>query len=283
MLQNKAMLAVLSRRVWEAAVTDREIANKAETENEAAHGTLKVIKSLFPRDLLLPIRRISDLGYAEHLKRTVPGLMRGQSILATAMFEEYCLVQSAIKDQFRVKVNEFVELFPDLKKIYKVRLGKAFREEDFPTPRQVRGLFDYDIKFMPIPKIDDWRLAGLGGEDMEKVRKDAEAHVTAMFNNATKELFGRAREVLGQFVGQLKAHGTPGHGLKPETLEKLKELSSILIRMNVTDDEELNRLGYEMIESFMDCEIDRLRTDQQLREGMSAKVAALLNRIKTDE
>lgn len=280
MLQDRAMIAALSRRVWEAAVTDRDIASQAEAINEAAPRTLKVIKTLIPKELLMPIRRIADLGYAEHVKRTVPGLMRGQHLLATAMFEEYCLIQSAIKDRFWVKVNEAQELYPEFITDARKTLGKAFKEEDFPSVRQFRKLFDYDVKFLPVPKIDDWRLTGIGGGDMEKVRSDAEEHVRAMFNNATKELFTRAHDVLAQFVGQLKSHGTPGHGLKPATLEGLKEVSGLLVRMNVTDDEELNRLGYEMIESFMDCEIEKLRTDEQLRSGMAAKVDVLLKRMK---
>ena len=89
-------------------------------------------------------------------------------IISTTKQGKFTVIQSAIKDRFWVKVNEAQELYPEFITDARKTLGKAFKEEDFPSVRQFRRLFDYDVKFLPVPKIDDWRLTGIGGGDMEK-------------------------------------------------------------------------------------------------------------------
>jgi hypothetical protein len=280
-LETRGILVTLTQRAWKATATDRELAEATEQAAHAETGTMRVIKELTPKDVIQPIKYIMSVGRSEHYNMTVPGLMRGQQLLASAMFYDYLTVQKEIESIFLARVNHFLEIYPAIIEAAPARIGSGYKVEDFPSVNQIRSYFEYKYTFIPVPTIDDWRLEGLASVDQGNLKIEIEDQVKVMYNRATREMFDRAKEILTRVAKQAREYtGGPGSAqLRDATIENLKEMANLVVKMNVTDDPELSRIGYEMIEAFADEEGQKLRQDQTARERIAAAAERIAARI----
>ena len=85
-LSSRSMYVSLHQRIWQAQSADRSLAVGVENETNAQNRTMKVLKQLAPSEYLLPIKRIAILGQDQHVKLTLPGLQKGQQLLANHGF-----------------------------------------------------------------------------------------------------------------------------------------------------------------------------------------------------
>lgn len=280
-LSHRAMLASLTRRIWQAATVDRDIAEQAEQRTGAEQGTLKVIKELAPKEYISPIRRVADIGYAEHIRMTVPGFARGQNLLCTATHERYCRVHVEIRDAFDDHVKSFEGIYPEIIDSAPKRLKKAYKRGDFPTPSEISSYFEYKVQFFPVPSVEDWRVEGLSDGDMAQHRKDAEEAIQGMYNNATRQVFERARVVLEKIAQQAKDYtGGPGASLlRDATVENLKEVSELVSMMNISQDQSLYKIGKEMVEHFSNIDGPELRKSAKMREDVVTAATKIMKRI----
>lgn len=282
-LSDKAMLVSLSQRAWKATAMDKEIASQTETQYEAEAGTMRVIKELTPREYMLPIQQIMNLGRQEHYRITLPGFTRGQHLLATAMFDRYVMIQQEIKEQFYRSVSEFCDIYPDILSEAPNRLRGAYKEADFPTTEQIKGYFEYSHRFAPVPMTNDWRLQGVSGLEMSRLRTEVEEEVHDMFRNATKEIYDRARTVLANIAQQARTYkgGFPGSAqLRDATIANLKDVSDLVLRMNITNDPTLNEIGKEMVEEFSTFEAAELRKSAELRDNIADIAERILKKME---
>ena len=281
-LQDQAMIAELHQRAWSARATDKNLAEEIEDAKEAESGSMRVIKELAPRQYISPIRSIMRLGKAEHDRVTVAGFMRGQSLLATANFQRYALFQSTIKDEFYKAVDRFVEIYPRILSTAEVRLGMAYREADFPTHGQIRDYFEYENKFRPIPSTSDWRLDGIANEQADDMREQIENEVKTVYNEATKEVFRRARTTLENIAKQAKNYGTEKNSspLRNITIDNLKEMAELVCTMNIANDPLLAEVGRDMVKEFSTVEAADLRKDDDLRQNVASAAERILARFK---
>lgn len=283
-ISHRCMLVALSRRVWQAATVDRDLAEQAESEAGAEHGTFKLVKALAPREYLEPIKRIADFGYTEHCRMTVPGFVRGQNLLATAAFDQYVEVQRLIKNKFGETVDDFKKVYPSILKNAPRRLNRGYKASDFPSVEEIDQYFDYSFSFFPVPSVEDWRVDGLQDDQREELRIEADKKVAAMYDNATREVFERARKVLEKIRDQAMNYvGGPGASLlRDATIENLKEISDLVLLMNITNDPELNRIGNDMVAEFGNLEGHELRRNEQMRNDVATAASRILARMKAN-
>lgn len=281
-LSHNAMLVILNQRAWTAKAVDMDIAAATEQAYEAEQGTLRVIKELTPKEFVQPVYQIMWLGRKEHYRMTVHGLSHGQHLLAAKMVDRYTMIQLEIKENFNFAVDRFLSVYPDILSGAPARLNKAYKASDFPSESSIKGYFEYRHSFLPVPVVADWRIEGMGQKDMNDMRGAVEDEVRAMFNNATKEVFERARGVLANIAAQAddyKPGPGSGGGLRDAAIANLKEVSDLVMRMNVTNDPELDALGKEMVENFANLEAARLRKDEELRKSLSETAKRLLKKF----
>src|ERR1044072_6588560 len=145
-LSSRSLNVSLTQGIWEAKSTDRALAQGVQAQTDAQNRTMKVIKQLAPSDYLLPIRRIAQLGRDQHERLTLPGVFKGQQLLATKLFDEYVNIQGQVKDQFDIEVRRFAdELYPEIMNMAPRLLGRAYRPGDYPAPSEIKKNFEYSI------------------------------------------------------------------------------------------------------------------------------------------
>lgn len=284
-LSSRSMYVSLHQRIWAARSADRSLAAGVENQTHAQNRTMKVLKQLAPSEYLLPIKRVAILGQDQHAKLTLPGMQKGQQLLATKLFDEYTMVQADIRDAFYLEVDRFSGIYPDIIEKAPRRLGKAFRASDFPLPHNIKSYFDYTIRFAPVPDAGNWLLDDIDVEDIDKLRNEIENQKNEMFRDATKELFDRTVKVLENLASQAKGYveGQPnGAMLRDVTINSVKELAGLISSMNLTGDPTLNVAAKEMQEKFADLDAKELRNNAATRSSIQAAAERLIAKMRAE-
>lgn len=282
-LASKSMYVSLNQRFWQAHAADRKLAMDVEKKASADNRTMRVLKQLAPTDYLLPIKRLAIYGREQHERLTLPGLQKGQQLLATRNFDEYVEIQGAIKDHFFEAVRTFCSLYPEIVDSAPKRLGKAYNASDFPEHSKIKTYFDYQIRFSPVPEVSNWLLDDVDNADIEKLRNEVENEKNEMFREATKALFERASGVLENLASQAMNYEegqTNGAALRDATINTVKDMADLISSMNITSDPILESVGKEMRKHFAMMDAKSLRTDQKERKDVAAVAARLLAKLK---
>lgn len=284
-LASRSMYVSLHQRIWQAQSADRSLAVGVENETNAHNRTMKVLKQLAPSEYLLPIKRIAIYGQDQHAKLTLPGLQKGQQLLATKLFDEYTMGQAEIRDAFYQQVDRFADIYPDIVDKAPVRLGKAFRVRDFPMPERIKSYFDYTIRFAPVPETGNWLLDDVDEEDIEKLRNAVDNEKNGMFREATRELVDRTVKVLENLATQAKDYveGQPnGAMLRDVTINSVKEMADLIGAMNITGDPMLDVTAKEMQEKFSSLDAKEMRQNAVVRSSVKEAAERLLAKIKAE-
>lgn len=279
-LASRSMLVSLSQHIWQASAADRSIAMRVEKANKAHHNTMRVVKHLAPPEYLLPIKRIANYGKDQHDRLTLPGVVKGQQLLSTKLFDEYCMIQSEVKDNFFEEVKRFKNVYPELLDTAPKRLGEAFRADDFPTPENIGDSFDYRIRFSPVPETGNWLLDDVDQENLANLRNEVENQKNEMFRTAAKDLFERSKTVLENLMQQATAYvdgQANGALLRDPTINAVKEMAQLIGAMNITADPMLDVIAKEMNDNFANMEARDLRQNAETR----SKVADIAKRLLT--
>lgn len=276
-LANKSMFVSLHQRVWTAHKVDRNLAEMVEEETKAEQNTFRVLKQLVPNAYLIPINRIAILGRNEHQRLTLPGLVKGQQLLATKAYEEYSLIQGDLKEEFWRAVDQFSEVYPKIIEKAPGRLGDAFKASDYPDPKNIREYFDYKIRFSPVPSGENWFMDDLDGEAIEELRNEVENQKNELFRAATQDLMERTKEILEKLAKQATEYqkGQRGAMLRDVTINAVKDMAHLVSTMNITEDPKLTVIGKEMVQEFADLDAKELRENDEAR----SKIADITKRI----
>lgn len=282
-LASRSMLVSLSQRMWFAHTADRKLGQQAEAANEASVRTMRVVKQLVPSEYMLPIKRIAIYGREQHDRLTLPGLQKGQQLLATKLFDEYAITQAEIRDQFFAQVKSFADVYPNIVEAAPKRLGKAFRPEDFPDPDKIMSYFDYKIRLSPVPETGNWLLDDVDMEELEKLRNEVTNEQNEMVREATKELVDRTMKVLESLHSQAKAY-TEGFGsgglLKDATINAAKDLAQLLPSLNIGGDPIIDAAAKEMLKNFDPLVPDEVRHNGDIRNKIAKTAARIMKKLE---
>jgi hypothetical protein len=280
-----AMLTTLTIRKWQAKCRDREVLSFVENHYEAKKGNMSLVKKLVPDFYVRPINFAAQTGRQEHYKYTVPGIRQGMHLLSTELWEEYVTKQRVIKKSFFDAVDIFLENYDLIIEDAPRLLGKTFKESDFPSKASVRAHFDYDLQFLPVPDIHDWRLQGIENDEVEQIKASVRDDVEAMYQDATAELINRATDMMDKLYEQIVTFDpkTGGAKLRDATIEHAREIARLTVDMNITKDPDLDSAGKQMMEQLEGVESESLRTDPVVRKSLAASFQKLSAQLKSAE
>jgi hypothetical protein len=132
---------------------------------------------------------------------------------------------------------------------------------------------------------DDWRIDGLADDDREKLRLEADERISAVYNNATKTIFERAKNMLENIARQAADYeGGPGASLlRNVTIDNLREFAETITYMNVTNDPVLHKIGKEMISNFDNITGPEIRANEKMRKDVKNAAQRILKKINTTQ
>lgn len=275
-LSNRALLVSLNVSQWTARKFDKRETQELASRHGLVAEVARVNKTLLPfADKLESIHKYTGTIRTEYYKRTLPWSMEGVNILKADAYLEFTAHFAPMLSEWRSKVADFVQAYPDLKEDARVLLNGLYREEDYPDPADVARRFAIDLTFMPVPDADDWRVS-LGDAEMEHLRQQIEERVTEAQGEAMQDAWRRIYDVVEKAHERLSQ---PDAIFRDTLVQNAVELCGILPSLNITDDPQLEAMRRKLEGTLCTKNPDTLRHDPLERSKVAKEMEALLSKM----
>lgn len=271
-----AILVSLNISVWEANRQDRKMSSEIAEANGVKDKRLcRLRKSLLPKSEVM--RKLFSVVRAArnfHYENTLPWMHDGPRMLLTSNFDEYTRRMRAFSDDFEAAVLDAEKRYEELKAEASQVLGKLYNEKDYPPAAELRRRYGFDVKYQPMPSAASFLELGLEPEQAAEIRTKLEADLRETYERANRavweDLYGRL-EKLKDCLSDEKSRFRDG------TIRAVADLSEMLPRLNITNDERLTVLGTRLKNAFGSLTSDAVRADDKLRERAAAEARSVFN------
>lgn len=273
-LQNKAMLANLTVRAWSARKRDKDVSKEVE-KNHQANDAGNFNKLLIDAKALKPIVALTSTLRNTHYMMTLPWGDNGDRLLPAKMYLDYVSKMRGLRDQFNVAVNDFCNNYPTYRQEARKRLGTLYNPEDYPDASIIRLKFSAGLSFLPVPEAKDFRV-DLDAEEVAEIRKDIEAQVAKQQEAAVRDLWSRLREAVQHIYERLS---DPKAVFRDSLIENAQTLVSLAAKLNINDDEILDRACTDIEHRLCAVPPQRLRDDAALRDTVARSANDILKSL----
>jgi len=272
LLSERAMLATLNIRRWQAALTDKKITSEVAThhavsEKRAGRYRKNAIDT-GTATFTAVVAAASELRN-KHYFYTLPWSQDGARILTTAIFEEYSGQMRKLRGAFEQAVKAFVDDYPQLKMAAKRELNGMYNEGDYPT--NIGAKFGVDIVFMPLPDAEDFR-ASLPQNLVAEIKEGIQTELQKTTELAMREPYERLYTHISRMVERL----SDSKGIFRDTLVTgLAELCAILPGLNLSGDPQLDDWRKRAESMIANIAPQDLREDPQVRRSVARQAAEI--------
>lgn len=266
MIQDRSMLIDLTISQWTATRYDKSVSAEVEKQH-AATDAGRYNKRLIDKAHLATIAAAAAKVRSYHYARTMPWTDKGQRLLPSALFMDYAAEMRRLKEAFVREVDEFIVKYPQLLQDARKRLNTMYSDGDYPTPTELRKMFDITYDVMPVPAAGDFRV-DLTNEVQENLRAQITEAIAIRQKGLIADCWVRVGE-LAKRVHDQCASKTPI--IREGLVKDMNELPSILDALNLMNDPALAAASAEMRAGFaVEAEQLRKRASVRMRAAESA-------------
>jgi hypothetical protein len=271
-LSERAMLASLNIRRWQAALTDKKITAEVATTHAVSEKRAgRYRKNAIDVEALsfkAVVTAASELRN-QHYFYTLPWSQDGARILTTAMFAEYSAKMRTLRGAFGRTVEAFVEDYPRLKQAARRELNGMYNEGDYPT--NIAAKFGVEVVIMPLPDSQDFR-ASLSEDTVADIKKDIQTELQKTTQLAMREPYERLYSHISRIVIRL----TDKKAVFRDTLiTGLADLCAILPGLNLTGDAQLDDLRKRAEKMIANLDPQDLRDVPSVRRDVAREAAQI--------
>jgi len=274
-LTERAMLVNLSISAWTGRKYDRNVSNVAEKQFDA-HEAGRYNKLLIGKTNLKKIQTIVSEARNYHYFNTLPWSDDGPRILTAANYFEYMEKMKHFKDEYEMRVGNFIEMYPQLKEDAKSRLNKMYSEGDYPGIEALKSKYRFSTQFIPIPRAKDFRVI-LQDEEVNIIKEQIEEEVKESVNNAVRDLWKRLFKVVEHLLERLDKSENK---FKDSLINNIKEVCKVLPKLNITNDPRLEEAVNEIKEKLTTHTPQTLREDMGVRNKTVKDAQNILNKMR---
>jgi hypothetical protein len=271
-LSERAMLASLNIRRWQAALTDKKVTAEVAT-NHAVNPTRAGKYRKNAIDTKAPsfeavVSTASELRN-KHYFYTLPWSQDGARILPASIFEKYSEDMRLLRGAFGRAVQGFIEDFPNLKTAARRELNGMYNEADYPT--NIAAKFGVDIVFMPLPDAQDFR-ASLGENAVAEIKEGIEAELQKTMQAVMRDPYERLYGHISRMVERLSDEKAI---FRDTLVTGLADLCTILPGLNLTGDERLEDLRKRAARMVTGLDPKDLREMPSVRQNVARDAAEI--------
>jgi hypothetical protein len=260
-----AVLVGTKIRFAELNIKDKTVTGQVASTYQSESSSVGVSKRLFDNATLKPLRAIRSK-VAKYVKeKTLPWDDNGGRLLPAKNLTEYQVFIGECREAMNQGVEAVIENYKAIIDDARERLGQMFNESEFPTVEQLREKYSIETNFEPMPKVDDFRLDGLNGQN-ENLKAEMAKSLTKKINNAHSEIFNRLLEVMKHLSEKLNDDDGV---FRDSSVKAIWTEISNARDMNFTNDKTLtglcDRLDELLIKSSVNFNPNQLREDDANR------------------
>src|SRR4051794_3580126 len=276
MITERAMLAAVHISIWTAVKHDRKVSRDVAQQHGAHEGAGRYNKQLLREaEKLESLRSLSGQIRQHFYKITLPWSDEGYRLLPAHFYFELTAKMREFEQAFTRQVEDFLAVYPSYIEQVRPELNGLFREQDYPSAEKLRNKFGVRLEVLPIPSGEDFRVT-LSEEEQARVAHEIDENVRQSLQRGTEDLWVRLKEVVSHMVERLKEPESRFHA---SLVTNVFELVDLLPRLNVNQDEELNRFAQEIKDRLCGFTARELKKNEILRVATVNDAALILTEM----
>jgi hypothetical protein len=276
MITERAMLAAVHISIWTAIKHDRKVSREVAEQHGAHAGAGRYNKQLLREaERLESLRSLSGQIRQYFYKITLPWSDEGYRLLPAHFYFELTTKMREFEQAFAQQVEEFLAVYPNYIQQVRPELNGLFREEDYPSTDKLRNKFGVRLEVLPIPSGNDFRVT-LSEEEQARVAREIDENVRQSLQKGTEDLWTRLKGVVTHMVDRLNEPESRFHA---SLVTNICELVELLPRLNVNQDEELNRFAGEIRDRLCGFTARDLKKNEILRAATANDAAEILTKM----
>lgn len=276
MITERAMLAAVHISIWTAIKHDRKVSREVAEQHGAYAGAGRYNKQLLREaERLESLRTLSGQIRQYFYKITLPWSDEGYRLLPAHFYFELTTKMREFEQAFAQQVEEFLAVYPSYIEQVRPELNGLFREEDYPSTEKLRNKFGVKLEVLPIPSGNDFRVT-LSEEEQARVAREIDENVRQSLQKGTEDLWARLKGVVAHMVDRLNEPDSRFHA---SLVTNIGELVDLLPRLNVNQDEELNRFAGEIRDRLCGFTARDLKKNEILRAATANDAAEILTKM----
>jgi hypothetical protein len=276
MITERAMLAAVHISIWTAIKHDRKVSREVAEQHGAYAGAGRYNKQLLREaERLESLRSLSGQIRQYFYKITLPWSDEGYRLLPAHFYFELTTKMREFEQAFAQQVEEFLAVYPSYIEQVRPELNGLFREEDYPSTDKLRNKFGVKLEVLPIPSGNDFRVT-LSEEEQARVAREIDENVRQSLQKGTEDLWTRLKGVVTHMVERLNEPESRFHA---SLVTNIGELVDLLPRLNVNQDEELNRFADEIRNRLCGFTARDLKKNEILRVATANDAAQILTEM----
>lgn len=240
-MHSRAILVSLRISAWSARKYDKKVSQEVATSHGVTIDAGRYNKHLMPENAKAYKALMSHIGNLrqEHYAQSLAWGDDGWRLLPIKNHSAYT---DAMRKGFHAAdslLNEFVYDYPNLRDVARIQRNGMFREDDYP--KNIRARFEWSLEFNPVPSTGDYRVE-LSDEEIAIIAESTERRVTSAFVDAQNDAVKRLYDCVLKIQERL---GSPEAIFRDSLIQNARELCDVLKRLNLSDDENLEKMRRE--------------------------------------
>jgi hypothetical protein len=277
-ISSKAMLVSLSINLWTARRVDQKATQTVIDRHKVDRGAGRYNKCLIntEADVFRAVQQAATEAREWHYAHTLPWAHKGAQILPAAEYLEYADRMRQYREGFEEAVAKFVRDYPALKAEARRKLNGLFREDEYPSPREIERKYGFEYTFLPVPDAGNVLIDMVTKDVTAKVKADTERTVREATEQAMRDLWERLHEPVKNMAVAL---ADPERRFHDTLVENVREVVEVLPRLNLTDDPQLAAMGEEVKKALTKHRPQTLRDDGAKRAAAARRAKELTEKM----
>jgi|TARA_Y100000310_G_scaffold21924_1_gene21160 hypothetical protein len=275
-LSDKAVLVHLGVSQWIAKKLDRAASDVVATQFGATAKAGNYNKSLLPTcNELEAVKTKTSIIRKKFYSNTLPWGIEGTFILPSANYLAFMNEYRAEKGQWVGLVNEFYDAYPQACMDAQRMLGGLHKPSEYPILTDLKKKFHMDMAIMPVPMAGDFRIELAEGE-IAKITSDVEQRVIEGSKAAMDDVWQRLYDRIAWLAEKLS---DPNKTFHDATYEDAQETCKLLVRLNFTNDPDLEAMRKEVQNKLFNTHPEVLRNDPDVRRDTATEAQVIMDKM----
>lgn len=269
-LGSRAMLVALTVRRWHIGRNDSTVDGAVGKAYDVEDGMGSYRKLLVRKEAIAELRQQEAAMRELHYTLTLAWGDDGYRILSNMGWMQYTSAMNAAIEQYYATADTLVAQLEELKADAKTRLGKLYKESDYPSAKQLRKCYYAKVSVRAMPDAQDFRVELGSDADVEVIRQQIGDELQEQLSRAHRGIWERLQKVIANASERLKAYevsseGKVSHAFRESLLTNVTELLDIIPILNVLQDKELDAFTARIRAEITSFTVPALRASDEDR------------------
>jgi len=272
-----ACICELNISVWTARKHDKTASREVKFDKGAhSDDAARVNKNLMAG--MANLKKVTDFVAATRSSfytMTLPWSDSGQRLIPMAQFFELKQWINTQEIEFNSIVGEFLRDYPTLISAQAFQLGALFNRNEYPSVDDIRHKFGFRVGFLPLPQAGDFRVDATT-EVINEMEEQYKETLNTRIQQVNEDLWERLHSTIKHMADRMGVSADGKKNIFRDSLvENAVDLCDLLKRLNITNDQKLEKARASLESALLGVDATELRKDGA-REEMAIKLDNIL-------